>query len=90
MGHPTVVFWPALNEFSDNVPPYTCVCPTTCIWQFRVYQPTWVTRDINSCHAEFIFRNIKSMAELKTAVNNNSSALVHVMELQQSCAKPSK
>ena len=27
---------PARNEFSDNVPPYTCVCPTTCIWQFRV------------------------------------------------------
>ena len=28
MGHTTLVFRPAHNEFSDNVPPYTCVCPT--------------------------------------------------------------
>ena len=39
MGHPTLVFRPARNEFSNNVPPYTCVCPTTCIWQFRVQDP---------------------------------------------------
>ena len=32
MGHPTLVFRSAHNEFSDNVPPYTGVCPTTCIW----------------------------------------------------------
>ena len=25
MGHPTLVFRPAHNEFSDNVPPYTCM-----------------------------------------------------------------
>ena len=43
MGHPRLVFRPAHNEFSDNVPPYTCVCPTTCIWQFRVYASVnWV------------------------------------------------
>ena len=37
MCHPALVFRPAHNEFYDNVPPYTCGCPTTCIWQFRVY-----------------------------------------------------
>ena len=36
MGHPTLVFRPAHDKFSDNVPPRTCVYPTTCIWQFRV------------------------------------------------------
>ena len=25
MGHPTLVFRPAHNEFSDNVPPYSCI-----------------------------------------------------------------
>ena len=39
MAHPTLVFSPAHNEFSDNVPPYTCVCLTTCIWHFRVVFP---------------------------------------------------
>ena len=32
MGHNTLVFRPAHNEFSDNVPPYTRVFPT--IWHF--------------------------------------------------------
>ena len=39
MAHPTLVFSLAHNEFSDNVPPYTCVCLTTCIWHFRVVFP---------------------------------------------------
>ena len=46
MAHPTLVFSPAHNEFSDNVPPYTCVCLTTCIWHFRVVFPIMVGKII--------------------------------------------
>ena len=82
MGHPTLVFRPAHNEFSDNVTPYNCVCPTTCIRQFRTRQPqfrdlTHISQCVNSVppyvrKLHFMYELIRTSSKYRWSIYRTS------------------